>query len=251
MKKEKSIQGITAKEFLSKAKKYLNTITKEEFMSDLKVQADIEVGFSHKDNPKAYKREYARLKRLQDPEAARVIDRASHEKNKVHRNKSKRDYNEKHKDAIKEKNSKDRTLLNKASNKYQKNNPEKQKAHKVAASLKKQPCEVCGEKKDIHRHHENYNKPAGVIWLCRKCHNQLHIFKRYIGDKLKPNLSALEAMRDAKLILSKVEMPEGKLKTKLHIETLEIKLAKALKENKELRKKIKELEDEISRKNSL
>ena len=42
MKKEKSIQGITAKEFLSKAKKYLNTITKEEFMSDLKVQADIE-----------------------------------------------------------------------------------------------------------------------------------------------------------------------------------------------------------------
>ena len=43
MKKEKSIQGITAKEFLPKAKKYLNTITKEEFMEDLKEQADIEV----------------------------------------------------------------------------------------------------------------------------------------------------------------------------------------------------------------
>ena len=70
-------------------------------------------------------------------------------------------------------------------------------------------------------------------------------------DAIDRAISWGEAMRDAKLILSKVEMPEGKLKTKLHIETLEIKLAKALKENKELRKKIKELEDEISRKNSL
>ena len=40
MSKER--EGITTKEFLPKAKKYLATISKEEFMSDLKEQADIE-----------------------------------------------------------------------------------------------------------------------------------------------------------------------------------------------------------------
>ena len=38
----KEREGITTKEFLPKAKKYLATISKEEFMSDLKEQADIE-----------------------------------------------------------------------------------------------------------------------------------------------------------------------------------------------------------------
>ena len=68
-------------------------------------------------------------------------------------------------------------------------------------------------------------------------------FRVNVSNSLQTAISALEAMRDAKLILSKVEMPEGKLKTKLHIETLEIKSAKLLKENKELKAKIKEKEN--------
>ena len=37
----------------------------------------------------------------------------------------------------------------------------------------RQPCEVCGcEKADAH--HQDYNKPLEVIWLCRKHHKEWH-----------------------------------------------------------------------------
>lgn len=38
--------------------------------------------------------------------------------------------------------------------------------------IKKQPCE-CGES-DSQMHHEDYDKPLEVIWLCRECHLELH-----------------------------------------------------------------------------
>lgn len=39
--------------------------------------------------------------------------------------------------------------------------------------LKRQPCEVCGaEKTDAH--HDDYNKPLDVRWLCRRCHADWH-----------------------------------------------------------------------------
>lgn len=39
--------------------------------------------------------------------------------------------------------------------------------------LKRQPCEVCGaEKADAH--HDDYNKPLDVRWLCRRCHADWH-----------------------------------------------------------------------------
>ena len=48
----------------------------------------------------------------------------------------------------------------------------------VAYALKKerlvrQPCEQCGEKKAI-AHHEDYDKPLDVVWLCRPCHYTHH-----------------------------------------------------------------------------
>lgn len=39
--------------------------------------------------------------------------------------------------------------------------------------LKKQPCEICGNKK-VHGHHRNYLKPLEVTWLCARCHHRLH-----------------------------------------------------------------------------
>ena len=35
------------------------------------------------------------------------------------------------------------------------------------------PCIRCGEKKSV-AHHEDYDKPLEVMWLCQPCHKQRH-----------------------------------------------------------------------------
>ena len=37
----------------------------------------------------------------------------------------------------------------------------------------KQPCLLCGSMSTV-KHHENYDKPLNVIWLCRNCHSKYH-----------------------------------------------------------------------------
>ena len=55
----------------------------------------------------------------------------------------------------------------------------RQKAHsKVAYAIKKgvltkMPCVRCGEQKSL-AHHEDYDKPLEVMWLCQPCHKQRH-----------------------------------------------------------------------------
>lgn len=39
--------------------------------------------------------------------------------------------------------------------------------------LIRQPCIRCGEAKSI-AHHEDYDKPLDVMWLCQPCHKQRH-----------------------------------------------------------------------------
>ena len=39
------------------------------------------------------------------------------------------------------------------------------------------PCAQCGAKSD-HKHHDDYNKPLDVTWLCRRCHIGLHVSER-------------------------------------------------------------------------
>jgi len=39
--------------------------------------------------------------------------------------------------------------------------------------LKKEPCERCGAPK-AHAHHDDYNKPLTVRWLCPVHHNEWH-----------------------------------------------------------------------------
>jgi hypothetical protein len=38
--------------------------------------------------------------------------------------------------------------------------------------IKSKPCVVCGKK--AHAHHENYDKPLKVIWLCPQHHKDIH-----------------------------------------------------------------------------
>jgi ribosomal protein S27AE len=39
--------------------------------------------------------------------------------------------------------------------------------------LIRQPCEVCGEKK-VEAHHDDYDKPLDVRWLCPAHHAETH-----------------------------------------------------------------------------
>lgn len=40
---------------------------------------------------------------------------------------------------------------------------------------KPEACENCGDRsKPPHAHHEDYNKPLEVMWLCRRCHTNIH-----------------------------------------------------------------------------
>ena len=42
-----------------------------------------------------------------------------------------------------------------------------------AGRLQKQPCERCSAMK-VLAHHENYNDPLNIMWLCQPCHKQRH-----------------------------------------------------------------------------
>lgn len=57
--------------------------------------------------------------------------------------------------------------------------PKRYRAHQIVAAAKRsgaltrQPCEVCGEH-TVDAHHDDYDRPLDVRWLCRKHHRQLH-----------------------------------------------------------------------------
>lgn len=63
------------------------------------------------------------------------------------------------------------------------NNPQKVSArHKVKDAIKRGdlvrlPCAYCGDLK-TDAHHDDYNKPLDVAWLCRKCHLGAHCNER-------------------------------------------------------------------------
>ena len=40
--------------------------------------------------------------------------------------------------------------------------------------ITREPCIACGEPQS-QGHHPNYDKPLMVVWLCLKCHSQLHL----------------------------------------------------------------------------
>jgi hypothetical protein len=42
-----------------------------------------------------------------------------------------------------------------------------------AGDLVRQPCVRCAEVKSL-AHHEDYDKPLDVMWLCEPCHKQRH-----------------------------------------------------------------------------
>ena len=64
--------------------------------------------------------------------------------------------------------------------KWRNQNKEKRRAHRMVeyhlkkGNLVKQPCEVCGDLV-VHAHHDNYNEPLNVRWLCSRHHHDRHL----------------------------------------------------------------------------
>jgi hypothetical protein len=63
---------------------------------------------------------------------------------------------------------------------YRDRYPKKFKAHNMVdyhlktGNLVKQSCEICGEQSSVHAHHDDYDKPLNVRWLCAAHHCQWH-----------------------------------------------------------------------------
>ena len=63
--------------------------------------------------------------------------------------------------------------------KSQRKYPERAKARKMVVTalrrgdLQKTACFTCGEL-EVEAHHADYSNPLGVIWLCRKHHEEVH-----------------------------------------------------------------------------
>jgi len=52
-----------------------------------------------------------------------------------------------------------------------------QKVHNAIAKgkIKKgMECEICHSVENVVAHHQDYDKPLEVNWLCKKCHNAVH-----------------------------------------------------------------------------
>jgi hypothetical protein len=67
-------------------------------------------------------------------------------------------------------------------------------------TLVKKPCEVCGANKS-HGHHEDYDRPLDVIWLCPRHHSDRHIHLRDCKTLNKEPLPIYEFIEKLKIIL--------------------------------------------------
>ena len=45
--------------------------------------------------------------------------------------------------------------------------------------LTPKPCQKCHTTENIHGHHEDYQKPLEVVWLCRRHHFLLHSLRAW------------------------------------------------------------------------
>lgn len=72
---------------------------------------------------------------------------------------------------------------------WDKDNPHKKNTHqkvrwavKSGTLEKPECCEACDSTTNIVGHHEDYDKPLEVLWLCRRCHGMLHRSNERIKD---------------------------------------------------------------------
>ena len=71
--------------------------------------------------------------------------------------------------------------------------PERAKARNIVTQLlqnglKPDPCKLCGSTENIQAHHSNYSEPYKIIWLCNKCHKDLHAKRIKLSAQLKEKI---------------------------------------------------------------
>ena len=72
---------------------------------------------------------------------------------------------------------------------YRQDHPERERAYGAVARalktgrLKKPPaCEGCGAPGSLHAHHQSYQEPLNVVWLCARCHHHHHRVRSFFGQ---------------------------------------------------------------------
>lgn len=65
--------------------------------------------------------------------------------------------------------------------KWREGNPEKYRAQNAVNNAvrdkkitKPTECQICGKAYRLIAHHRDYSKPLDVLWICQKCHRDLH-----------------------------------------------------------------------------
>lgn len=83
---------------------------------------------------------------------------------------------------------------------------------------KKSECESCGATQadftgnQLHAHHDDYNKPYEVRWLCNACHKNWH----YVNQPIAPTSDTLQSIRTRlPQIRSRQQSPDGMKQCKL------------------------------------
>lgn len=58
--------------------------------------------------------------------------------------------------------------------KQKSNNRQIQMQQKLGTLQGDEECALCGATEQIQRHHENYELPTVIIYLCNSCHQRIH-----------------------------------------------------------------------------
>jgi hypothetical protein len=70
--------------------------------------------------------------------------------------------------------------------------------HKEKEGITSGPCYYCGTT-DTVAHHEDYDKPCDIIWLCERCHRRRHIGMGSCGVREIIHPSFMKTLDELKL----------------------------------------------------